>query len=426
MKNLLITLLLLIVLSAHSSTQHQSEISYIVAANSRTVDLDLSRFTFTQKTRITLNQAWRLNLEGRAQWADDQTGLGSISAFAQLSRPLIKTDHSRVEIDRAYVTFRHQTFTLKLGKQVTPWGVLDGIQITDRFDPIRRNDFILSDPRPSRISRWGLNSQANILNGNLEISLALDDTANQQANLVNAFSPTSSRFLGGLELTDAAQFTINTPKREHSLQRSTAGVRFSGQTNNASYSLLTFHGPDTEPLLTLGDQGSVIVLTYPNRSLLGLTYDTNFAGMVLRSEFAYVPKQPINTQTDRPLSYAYLPRLLVGIGLDWRMSGDWFFNLQLAVDHFKAKEKTLFRNQTDTLMTFKSQRSLYNDQVSVSLELIGSLSDNDGVLRPAISYDINDSISIETGLDWIFGDTQGIFGQFSQQSRVWLKLTYRL
>lgn len=64
---------------------------------------------------------------------------------------------------------------------MTPWGVLDGVQITDRFDPMRRHDFVFSDVKPDRIARWGARWRNQLGNFKLDASLAFDGTVSQQA-----------------------------------------------------------------------------------------------------------------------------------------------------------------------------------------------------------------------------------------------------
>ena len=60
---------------------------------------------------------------------------------------------SRKKLERATLGWRRGRDRVTLGKQTIAWGVFDGLQVTDRYDPVRRHDAVLGDVRPERIAR---------------------------------------------------------------------------------------------------------------------------------------------------------------------------------------------------------------------------------------------------------------------------------
>jgi hypothetical protein len=48
----------------------------------------------------------------------------------------------------------------------------------------------------------------------------------------------------------------------------------------------------------------------------------------------------------------------------------------------------------------------------------------DGLVRPKISYDLNDQTTIWMGLDLFYGGDGGLFGQFDENDRVVLGLEW--
>jgi hypothetical protein len=65
-----------------------------------------------------------------------------------------------------------------------------------------------------------------------------------------------------------------------------------------------------------------------------------------------------------------------------------------------------------------------NERVMFKNELLTSVNQGDCSLRPALSYAFNDQLKLQAGLDWVFGDSDGQFGQFKPASRLWLAATY--
>tara|TARA_R110002153_G_scaffold3042_3_gene14382 strand:+ start:10027 stop:11379 length:1353 start_codon:yes stop_codon:yes gene_type:complete len=403
-------------------------IDYRFSTNLHNSDLEFSRFSIASETRFSLSRNWSAQLEARAEFADDDVGLGTINGYSSLSRPLVDKKHTRLELDRAFIQWRKRAHSFTLGKQVTPWGVLDGVQITDRFDPVRRRDFIFTDVRPERIARWGARWRNKIGNFKLDTSFALDGTITQQAEPGTLFFTTSTRFTGGVDVTNTP-VNISSQNRNNSLAQSTFGARVSHPLSEGDISFLMFRGPDTDPILSLTTHQSInepntVELNYQRRTLYGATYDVTIGETVLRAELAYIPDQPINIIGDTPLQSADTRRLLAGFGIDWSAPAQWFVNAQLAIDYIDAGELNLLRPDTDTILTLRAQRLFVNGRLLFKAELLGTLNQRDGVLRPELVYEYTDKLKLRSGIDWLFGDKNSQFGQFKDNSRLWFAATY--
>lgn len=418
---------------AVQTTSTVVNLDYRMAMSLNNSDVKLSRFSISSQTRMRINRYWSAQFEARAEVANDDVGLGAITGYSSLNRPLIDNDSARLEIDRAFIQWRNRTHSLTVGKQVTPWGVLDGIQITDRFDPVRRRDFVFSDVRPDRIARWGARWRNQLGNFKLDASVAFDGTVSQEAKPNALFFTTSTRFTGGLDVTNT-QFAISTQNRSNGLKQSTIGLRVSYHLGEGDLSLLSFRGPDTDPVLKLLptpsiNQSIAVELVYHRRTLYGATYDVTLGETVLRAEVAFIPDQHVNVISDTPLQSSQARRLLAGVGLDWNAPNQWFMNVQFAVnylslDNIEAKQSALVSPATDTIMTLRVQRLFLNGRLLFNSEFLGSLNQRDGVLRPELAYEYTDHIKLRTGIDWLFGDINGQFGQFKDNSRLWFAAAY--
>lgn len=403
-------------------------VDYRFSVNLNNSDAEFSRFSMTSQTHFSLSPNWSAKIEARAEVADDDVGLGSLNGYSSLNRPLVDTDNTRLEVDKAFIQWRKRAHSFTVGKQVTPWGVLDGVQITDRFDPVRRRDFVFTDVKPERIARWGARWRNKIGSFKLDTSLALDGTVSQQAEQSALFFTTSTRFTGGVDVTNTPVI-LSSQNRGNGLAQSTFGVRISHPLGEGDISFLTFRGPDTDPILGLSKKPSInepiaVELSYHRRTLIGATYDVTVGETVLRTEFAYIPDQAINIVSDTPLQSAVARRLLAGFGIDWSAPDQWFVNAQLAFDYIDGGELNLLRPVTDSILTLRAQRLFVNGRLLFKAEILGTLNQRDGVLRPEFAYEYTDKLKLRTGIDWLFGDENSQFGQFKDNSRLWFAATY--
>jgi hypothetical protein len=423
-------------LSAYGDVTVQSSrisVDYRSALNLQDGELDLSRLTLSSINKIRLSRQWSGRIDIQAQTADDNVGLGGTDNYASANRPLVDNSKVRLELSRAFIMWRKRATSLVIGKQVTPWGVLDGVQVTDRFDPIRRRDFVFTDVRPERIARWGARWRSKINSWLIDTSFAFDGSASQQAEIGDAFFFTSTRFTGGMALDDprlgSQGVDVVTPRPSHSLKQSTAGIKVAHSLGEGDMSLMVFRGPDTDPILGLPSEQIAaepikLRFDYKRRTVLGATFDITAGDMVLRMELAYIPDQPVNVLAEIPLTQARRTRILTGLGVDWRAPHDWFVNAQLVLDYINKNELNLVRPSTDTLLTLRAQRSFYNARLLVKAELLGSVNQGDGVIRPVLAFNFNDRVKLQSGIDWLFGDSNGQFGQFKDESRLWVSATY--
>lgn len=408
-----------------------AEVRYTTAVQTQDGERSLARLTIMPEATWRFGRSWRAETSLRLELADDDTGLGTTEAYSRLSKPWVDEEHARIDLDRAHLTWRSGASRIRIGKQVTSWGVLDGVRITDRFDAVRRRDFLYSEVRPERIARWGVQARTDIGPWTVELSSAIDPTVSQQANLGDTFAPQATRFTGGLDLSavgSIAPIRIRTAGRNAYGRDLTYGARTSRDIGTGRLSLLAFRGPTTDPVLEWADDGvgAEIELRFPLRTLIGASLDYSLGSTVLRAELAYIPDQPVNLESNVGLANDVEERWLAGVAVDLNAPFGVFLNAQIALDYMPEDRTTFARPQTDLISTVRAQRSFPQVGWHLQLEYLGSLTDGDGVVRPQISKELNDRLKLAVGGDFAFGNNQGIFGQFENQNRGWLRLQLSL
>ena len=416
--------------AAFERVSQRNEIDYWVGVDGDEGRVALSRLSLSSALRLRAGDDWDIDIGVRLEGAYDRTGLGTTRSYSPSSRPLIDSEHARLEIDRLVISRRFGANRLSFGKQTVPWGVLDGIQITDRFDPVRRRDFVLTETRPERIARWGLRWRHDGELWRSDLAVAFDPTANQLAQAGDRFEPLAPRLRGGLSSEiDSTALDIVQSDRDRYWRNATAGLRLSRAIGRADASVLLLSGPDPEPVLRLANPDPLmptIRLDYPRRQLFGATLEMPQGSRVWRLEVAHIPNQTVNTESPSPLNDERRGRSLAGLGLDWNAPEGWFVNAQLAVDHLSGDQPQAVRPRTDVIATLRAQRGFVQDTLKLRSEVLGSLSDGDGVVRAALDWQVSDPLRLSIGGDWLFGSRDGLFGQYRDQSQLWVRMRFSL
>ena len=390
------------------------EVSQTLATGLDNGNADFAKLEIRPDIGVRFDRSWRADLALRFEGAAGDTGLGSVETYGDLSRPLTLGPDARIEIEEAILSWRRRSTRLSLGKQSLAWGVLDGLQVTDRFDAVRRREAVFTEQRPERISRWGARAEFNWADVRWDLAASFDGTSDQLADPGDTYAVRAPRFRAGLPAGAALpELTVETPGEP------TLGISGSRRLGASDFSALVIHGPDTEPVFR--PVATDVALEYDTRTLIGATWQRSAGPRVWRVETAWVADQPVNLEGPG-LATDTRSRWLAGAGVDWDLPDDVFLNAQLGVDHVEGGG--LVRPNTDVITTLRVQRSFANETWRASAELLGSLTEGDGTLRPALSWQVNDRLRLQAGIDLVWGDEDGIFGQFSNTDRAWLKVRW--
>jgi len=308
--------------SAAAPAQWQLRADYLTSLNTRAGNQGVNRLALLPQLKWRPARRWSTELSVRAEWAEEPEELGSSKNFADASTLLIDKKHWRLGIDQALLRYRGNKNTLILGKQTFAWGVLDGLRITDRLDPVRHRDFIFTETRPQRLARWGAKWRTKHLGTALELALILDRTSSQLPIQGGDFYPTAVRSRGGVSSTNTLSAEIITPEKRAS--SATTAIKLARTIAGTDAQFVLLHGPDTEPVLAVGVQGNP-ELAYHNRLLVGLNLQKQLGKFVLRFEGAHIPKQRVNLKPSLAPQTTDVGRWLAGVGMDTRLGG-WFIN----------------------------------------------------------------------------------------------------
>lgn len=366
------------------------------------------------ETTIAIGSGILAVMSLRIEAAGSETGTGARSGFSPISAPLVKGDDVRMEIDEFYLAIPAGALEFRLGKQEIAWGSIDGARVVDTISPARLTEGLARDPRPDRIAIWAARMQAIIGRVDLDFVFAPDPTVNQLAEPDSAFFPRAPRFLAGLQPAGPLP-PILREDRSDLIADATIGARMSYRLDATDLRVSFVRGIDQDGIPVF--DGRQIELLHPRRHTIGLEFVRQFGGVVGRLETAWTPDARFVVAGTLGTEVAEVDRIVGGVGADFSGPLGTYVNVQLIADHVSS-DRELVRPRTDVISTLRIQKDFGDNLHAVRAEWLNSFTDADGLVRLEFSRRLDDRFSIFVGGDIFYGAARGIFGQFSERSRI--------
>lgn len=393
-------------------------------------DLDISGFARTYEginvengNFTTIQQTLNLNFEKR----------GNKVAFkANPMAYLYNSDSLNLGLREIYVDMYFKNFDLRIGKQQIVWGKADGVFITDIVSPLNLSEFLLPDFDEIR---------TGIISTKIDYYL---ENSTIEAIWVPQFIPTISPDANSIwyiepEFPVRPSFDWSQSDIEPSLENSEAFLKWSAMTSNLDFELMGGYTWDDNPSMHVQKQfeidnttapptptlsGLSITPQYHRLAVAGGSFGTEILGVILRGEGAYYNGKYF--QTEDPLADDALVQkdyLNYVVGIDFDIAGVMLstqFIQKYILDHDELMSEDEFQNTATFVARFNTL------QETLHLELFSyiGLSNNDALIRPKISYDFDDSFSLLFGANIFIGDNEGQFGQYQDNSMIYMKIKY--
>lgn len=377
----------------------------------------------------SFNNGWQVqsSLRLRAEAIDgmqiSDMELGSYSAY---SKPAMLNGEVELELRELYLQGEIGDTFLTLGKQQIVWGKSDGLKVLDIVNPQSFREFILVDFDDSRIPLWTVNIEHSIADWDLQFIWIPDQTYHSlpKQNATYAFtSPV---------LVPTAPLGI--PVAIEALQRpsnivldSDVGLRLATFWQGWDITFNYLYQYDNQPVLrqnvaiTGGMPLATISPQYERTHVIGTTFSNAFSDWVLRGEIGYFTEHYfIGNNPLLNKGVVKSPELHYVMGLDWNAPLDVLLSMQLIQSWMINDAGISTRDKLDTTLTGLIRRHYFYQTLTAELLFIFNTNNSDGIIRPKISYEWQDNIRTWLGADIFYGDSQGVFGQFDQNSRVGL------
>lgn len=331
---------------------------------------------------------------------------------------------SEATLLEGYLTYRTDRTRIRFGKQIVAWGRTDGINPTDNLTP--RNYTVLLPFEDDQ--RFGTTA--------LTIDQSVGDDKTVSLFTSPYFEPNKIALP-----TSQADFVDQSP--DHRSTNSELGIRLNKAGGSFDWSTSYFSGyslwPDFHPLGISAVGKPVLGLNYDKIDVLGADIATNVGRYGLRGEIAYT-KTSDNAGDDPFTKNSFLYYVFGG---DRTFDDNLNINLQLFGRHvynFSDPESiadpstrsvamlnAVVNNQLDKNsygMTARISKKWLNDTLKAEVLTVVNFTRSNSYIRPLLTYDATDHLSLSVGADIFRGDQNTFFGSLKKNQGPYAEVKY--
>jgi hypothetical protein len=321
-----------------------------------------------------------------------------------------------------YSTSLNSHTDLKFGRQILTWGTGDMLFINDLFPKDWNSFFIGRDDEYLKAPSDALKLSFYTKGWNTDI----------------IYTPRfdSDRFIDGRRISwwnDMAGVrtgmnnTVTPVIPDDALSDSETAVRFHKTINSDEFALYLYNGFWKSPG---GMDSTVFKPIFPDLNAYGLSFRGTRGKGILNLELGYYDSKD-DSSGKNPFVKNNEIRFLTGyeqeIGDQLTLGLQYYLEFMQNYDEYKTflMPGETERDEYRHVLTARLTKQMWNQNLTLSLFGYYSPSDKDSYLRPKLNYKISDTLMIECGGNFFFGENDNtFFGQFEQNSNVFSGIRY--
>lgn len=321
-----------------------------------------------------------------------------------------------------YSTSLNSHTDLKLGRQILTWGTGDMLFINDLFPKdwnsffIGRDDEYLKAPSDS----IKLAFYTNGWNTDLIYTPRFDPDRFIDGRRISWWNDMTSGRTGMNNIVDPIL-------PEDTFSDSETAVRFHRTIDSDEFAVYFYNGFWKSPG---GMDSKVFRPVFPDLKAYGLSFRGTRGKGILNLELGYYDSKDDSSGKNPFVKNSEL-RFLAGyeqeIGDQLTLGLQYYLEYMQDYDEYKQfmmPGETL-RDELRHVLTARLTKQMWNQNLTLSLFGYYSPSDRDSYFRPKLNYKVNDTLQIECGGNFFFGEEDNtFFGQFEQNSNVFAGLRY--
>lgn len=373
--------------------------------------------------KFIFSDHFKLRLGGRA-WAD-----GAYDLTGQYPKPVRSNMRKEVLLRDAYLDMTFPYINVRVGHQQIVWGEALGQFFADVVTPKDFREFILQNFEEMRLPIWAIDAQFNpVPDLDLEVVLSpdqqVDKLALQGSDFAFRIPPTP-----GIE-------TVIQPDHRPSTNFKTwnAGLRASYLVSGWDLAWFYYTSPDHTPALRKTFSfdpltGTPILSLDPiHRRVhhVATTFSKGFDAFVVRGEFVYTIGRLFNSTTPAAgegLTQSNLFRYV--LGLDYDIQGHVLLNAEFQQEIVARARSRISDDKMRTWFFLHAQSNLFHDKLTPELAFIVGLDGGDTMIRPKLTWNATDMITLSAGADFFTGPKNQLYGEFNGQDRFYLNSQWR-
>jgi len=166
---------------------------------------------------------------------------------------------------------------------------------------------------------------------------------------------------------------------------------------------------------------------YGRYAVAGGSFSTAVTSMVIRGETAVAINKPF-TIMGTPVTVEEHHQMQTLIGFDWsslgmKMSAQYL--LAYVHDHTDGMiEQGREVAPIDHTVTLRIQDTYMNDRLTAKLFVYAELDPLNALIRPSLSWAVEDGVLLETGVELFIGDAEGTFGAYADNSLAYVSIRW--
>ncbi len=386
-----------------------------------------------EESRFTLLTRLRYDTENRLsrQDLDDDN-------YSGINGPFIHHSHGDISIRELYLDTETDGVIWRLGKQQVVWGESDGLKVLDQVNPQSFREFILDEFDDSRIPLWMVNAEIDVgEEGQLQLLWIPDTTYHQMPQIDSAYAFSQPSRVPSVPAGIPVTVPVTIAQADspnHGLKDSELGLKYTAFIDGWDLSLnYLYHYNDFAVLYQDQDKGQdvasngvTITPEYQRSHLVGGSLSNAFGDMTLRAELglnsdSYFISRDLSAESRGIANSAELSSV---IGLDYQGLSDIMLSIQWFQSSLLDYQSAIIRDRTEHTLSFLYEQNFANETWKFKTLLLHSLNDEDGLLRPKLSWNVESELDVWLGADVIYGSQNGLYGQFSEQDRLHMGVEY--
>ncbi len=425
MKHLALGMLLLLTTSPALGvewTMHgglKNETAYFIAGQTR---LDKMQNRLELKPEAVLSDRWEFR--GRfLGWYDAAMDILA-SNTSDLTPGIQQHYRFYAQSKEAYVLYGGDNFDFRIGQQQIVWGKTDGLRMLDIINPLDMREFILDDFLDSRIGLWSarVNWYTDVAGVESEFEFLVVPDARPVALAPQGARwayPTPAAPAGvGIAIQTGSQPSWRPSDIE-------AGMAWRGNVSGWDLSLNWFHGWKDTPNMLKQFSAGILNLTpsYQRMDTVGGSFSNAFGAIVVRGELAANIGEVVSTTGITTATSTLTSNTFNGaIGLEYNKH-HWRISPQYFIRHIARWNTTVTEAQNSGFVSLLLATDYLNEKLKPEVIGLVDWAAGSWMLRPKLSYELNDHLNIRAGLD-IFGGKRGFFAPFNANDRASSEIEY--
>lgn len=349
-----------------------------------------------------MRESLMLNLDYRGD-----SGTLHVSPYFHVN-PLADTgDVPEWGVREAYIDLFWDHLDLRIGKQAVFWGQAEGAFITDVVSPQNLAYFILADFEEIRLGVPAVKATA------------FAGPVTLEAIWIQRFIPSILPEAGSVWRTDGMPDLSAAALPEATLENSEVFLRASLFGPRITLELVGGWGWEDLPVA----EGSPLdpYLSYHRSLMAGGILSTTVGPVGVRAEGSVtLDKHYSLLQPGMPPSLVVESRPFIQVltGLDGSL-GDTVLSAQYLFQYIADYDENLV-NQKEAVhtVTMRVQRTFLDQRLTASLFGYVGLDPLDSLLRPKVSFWIEDGLEVSAGADVFLGEEDGRFGVYQDRSQI--------